>query len=68
MWIILKAFIEVVTILLQFYVFGFFGCKARGILAPPTSPALEGNFLITGLPGKFLFVDFLMMAILTGMR
>lgn len=34
MWIIPKAFIEVATILLQFYVFGFFDCKARGLLAP----------------------------------
>ena len=37
--------------------FWFFGREARGILAPrpgiePTSPALEGEVLTTGLPGK----------------
>ena len=59
MWTTFKVFIEFVTILLPFYVFGFFGCKAYGILASrsgiePMSPALEGKFLTTGLPGKFL--------------
>ena len=47
--------------------------RAYGILVPqpgiePVSPALEGRFLTTGPPGKSLFVDFLMMAILTGVR
>ena len=37
--------------------FCFFGHEAYGILAPqpgiePTSPALEGEVLTTGLPGK----------------
>ena len=37
--------------------FWFFGCKACGILAAqprvePTSPAVEGEILTTGPPGK----------------
>ena len=56
MWTIFKVFIEFVTILLLFYVL-FFGHEACGILAPqpgikPTAPALEGDVLTTGLPGK----------------
>ena len=40
--------------------FGFFGREACGILAPrpgtePTLPALEGEVLTTGLPGKSLY-------------
>ena len=34
----------------------------------PVSPALAGGFLTTAPPGKPLFVDFSMMAILTGVR
>ena len=34
----------------------------------PVSPALAGGSLTTASPGKSLFVDFLMMAILTGVR
>ena len=39
--------------------FWFFGHEACGILAPwaghePTPPALEGEVLTTGLPGKSL--------------
>ena len=54
MWTIFKVFIEFVKVLLLFYVW-FFGQKACGILAPllgikPT--ALEGESLITELPGK----------------
>ena len=51
-----KVFIEIVTILLLFYVFCF--ClEVCGILAPQTglkaaSPALEGEVLSTGPPGK----------------
>ena len=57
MWPILKVFIEFVTILLLFYIFGFFGHKARGILAhcpgtEPAPPALEGEVPTTGLSGK----------------
>ena len=40
------------------------GCKARGILAPrpgiePAPPALEGEVLTTGPPGKSPFTWFL---------
>ena len=54
MWTIFKVFIEFVKVLLLFYVWCF--CqKACGILAPllgikPT--ALDGESLITELPGK----------------
>ena len=49
MWTILKVFIELVTVLLLFYVL-VFGCEACGILAPgpgiePAPPALEGEVL-----------------------
>ena len=59
MWTIFKVFIEFVTILLLCYVFGFFWPEACGILAPrpgiePAPPALEGEVLTTGLPGKSL--------------
>ena len=52
-----------VTLLLQFYLFWFFGCKACGILAAlsgisPTSPALEGEVVTTGLLGKSLLFVF----------
>ena len=57
MWTISKTFIEFVTILLLFYLFGSFGHEAYGISAPcqgtePTSPTLEGKVLTTGPPGK----------------
>ena len=58
MWTIFKVFIEFVTILLLFYAFaGFFGHEACGIPAPQprikhVPPALEGEVLTTGLPGK----------------
>ena len=53
MWVILKVYIEFVTILLLLY-----GCKACGILASqpriePSAPALEGKVLTTRWPGKF---------------
>ena len=56
MWVIFKVFIEFVTILVLFYIL-FFGHKGCGILTPgpgikPSSPALEGEFLATGPPGK----------------
>ena len=56
MWTNFKVFIESVTISLR-----FFGRKACGILAPrpgiePTPPALEGEVLTTGPPGKSLSV------------
>ena len=59
MWTIFKVFIEFFTILFLFYVFGFFGREACGILAPqpgiePTPHALEGAVLTTGLRGKSL--------------
>ena len=55
-WTIFKVVIEFFTVLLLFYVL-VFGHKACGILTPwpgiePTPPALEGEVLTTGLPGK----------------
>ena len=52
-----KVFIEFITILFLFYV--FFDHEACGILAPrpgiqPAPPALEGEVLTTGPPGKSL--------------
>ena len=43
---VFKVFVEFVTILLLFYVYWFFGCKACGILASqagmePSTSALE---------------------------
>ena len=63
MWTIFKVFIEFVTILLLFYVFWFFGLETCGVLAlrpgiEPAPPALEGEVLTIGPPGKsplFLF-------------
>ena len=56
MWIICKVFIEFVTILLLFYVLGFWP-QACGILASwpgiePVPPTLEGKVLTTGPPGE----------------
>ena len=56
MWTIFKVFIGFVIILLLLC-FGFFGPEACGILVPrpgmePASPALEGEVLTTGQPGK----------------
>ena len=58
MWTIFKVFIEFVTILFLFYAL-VFGRKVCGFLAPwpgikPAPPALEGEVLTTGLPGKSL--------------
>ena len=58
MWTIFKVFIGFVTILLLLC-FGFFHHKACEILAlqprfKPSPPALEGEVLTTGLPGKSL--------------
>ena len=57
MWTSFKVYVEFVTIMLLFYVSVFFGHEARGISAPlpgvePAPPALEGEVLTTGLPGK----------------
>ena len=61
---IFKVLTEFVIILLLFYVYGFFGHKACGILAPwpgiePTLPPVKGEVPKTGAPGKshtsFLF-------------
>ena len=43
--------------------FWFFGCEARGILAPqpgikPAPPALDGKVLTTGPPGKSLNLQY----------
>ena len=58
MWTIFKVFIEFITIMLLFYVLAF-GPEACGILASrpgiePTPPALEGEVLTTGPPGRSL--------------
>ena len=57
MWTIFKVFIEFVIISFLFYILGFFGHKACGILAPqpgskPTPPALEGKVLTTDHQGS----------------
>ena len=62
MWAIFEVFTEFATILLLFYVL-VFGKEACGILAPRpgielTPPALEGEVLTTGPPGKFLLLKF----------
>ena len=62
MWTIFKVFIEFVIILLLFYVLDF-GHEACGILAPwpgiePALPALEGEVLTTGPPGKSREISF----------
>ena len=55
-----KVFLEFVTVLLLFYVVIFWGdVRCVGVLAPrpriePATPALEGEVLTTGPPGKFL--------------
>ena len=59
MWTIFKVFIELVTIVLLFYVLGLFGLEVYGILAPrpgiePALPSLEGGVLTIGPPGKSL--------------
>ena len=63
MWTILKVFIELVTILLLFYIFFSFGRRACRILAfwpgmGLAPPALEGGVLTTGLPGKSSLIYF----------
>ena len=56
MWTIFKVFIESVTILLLFYVLVFW-LQGMWDLSSPTrdqthTPALEGEVLTSGLPGK----------------
>ena len=58
-----KVFIEFVTLLLLFYVLIFFCHEAYGMLAPrlgikPATPALEGEVLPTGPPGKSLIWEY----------
>ena len=58
MWTISKVFTEFVTILLLYVL--VFGHETCGILATrpgiePAPPALEGEVLTTGLPGKSLY-------------
>ena len=53
--------VVVVLYLFLCYILGFFGREACGILVPrsgiePTPPALKGNVLTTGPPGKSLTV------------
>ena len=63
MWTFFNVFIEFATILLLFYVLDFFGLKACGILPPrpemePAPPALEGEVLIIGPPGRSQGINF----------
>ena len=49
--------------------FWFFGREACGILAPrpgikPAPPALEGEVLTTGQPGKFLYLLYILLEML----
>ena len=70
MWAILKVFIcNNIASVLYFhcfcFIFLFFGLDAHGILAPPPGiepapPALEGEVLATGPPGKSLKCFFLL--------
>ena len=55
MWTIFKVFIEFVTILLWFYVLVFWLQVMWDLSSPgiePTPPALEGEVVITGPPGR----------------
>ena len=59
MWTIFKGFVEFVTIWLLFHFLGFFFFWLRGTLAPQPGikippPALEGQTLTIGPPGKSL--------------
>ena len=59
----LKIVIEFVTIFPLFYVLFFFGPEACGTLAArpgikPIPPALEGEVLTSGLPGKSPLPEF----------
>ena len=59
MWSIFKVFIDFVIILLLLFMFRSVGHEACGISVPqpvikPAPPALEGNVLTTGPPGKSL--------------
>ena len=61
MWTILIVFIEFIKIFVSVLYFGFFGCKACGILVPPpeiktTHTALEGKVLTSGPPRKSIYV------------
>ena len=57
MWTIFKVFIEFVTILLLFHVLVFWPQSIWNFSTQPgikpAPPALEGELLTTGLPGKF---------------
>ena len=60
MWTIFKVFIELVTVLLLFYVLVLW-TKICGILAPPpgiesSPPILEGKVLTAGLQGKSILM------------
>ena len=59
-------FLKSLLNLLQYcycFMFWYFGCEACGTIAPqlgiePTTPALEGEVLTTGQPGKSLYLTF----------
>ena len=62
MWTIFKVFIELVTIVsvfvLVFWPQGMWDALAPGPGMDPVPPALEGEVLTTGLPGKSQKKDF----------
>ena len=58
----LKALLKLLQYCFCYLCFGFFGPEACGILAPqprikPTPPALEGEVLTTGPPGKSPIIE-----------
>ena len=59
MWTIFKVFIELVTVL-PVLCFGLLAASCETLVPQPrikpTSPALEGEVLATGLPGKSLIL------------
>ena len=54
MWTVFKVFIEFVVILLCFGSLRHVGILAPGVGIEPTPPALEGEVLTTGPPGRAL--------------
>ena len=73
LWTLFKVFIEFVTVLLLFYVFGFFGLQACATLAPwlgtePASLALESKVFFNHWTTKMPFVTGVQSKIIPGSR